>query len=67
MRLTVAGRKQRAALTMDDLLDNWHVLGEGWGHQAQAENHGIYGGNASHQPETGVKILRQKRNMDENT
>ena len=67
MRLTGVGRKQCAALAVDDLLDNRHVLGEGRGHQAQARNHGIYGGNASHQPEIGVKIWSQERNTDENT
>ncbi len=67
MRLTGVGWKQRAALAVDDLLDNCYILGQGWGRQAQAGHQGIYGGDASHQPETGVKIWSQERNMDENT
>lgn len=39
------------------------VLASAWSHRAQARNTGIRGGNASHQPGTRVKILR---NMDEN-
>lgn len=67
MRLTGVRRKQRAALAVDDLSDNWYILGDGCGRQAQARHHGIYGGNARYQPETGVKIWSQERNMDENT
>lgn len=67
MTLTGVGRKQRAALAVDDLLDNWYILGNRRGSQAQAGHQGIYGGNASHQPETGVKVWNRERNMDENT
>ncbi len=67
VRLTGVWRKQHAALAVDDLLHRCCILGEGRRHQAQARHHGIYGGNASHQPKTGVKVWNKERNVDEDT
>ncbi len=61
--LTGVGGEQGAALAVDDLLDKWHILGEGCGHHTEAGHHGIQGGNSSHHTKVGIKIWRQERNL----
>lgn len=61
--LTGVGGKQGAALAVDYLLDNWHILWEGCGHHTQAGHHGVQGGNSSHHTEAWVKIWKQERNL----
>ena len=63
--LTGVGRKQGAALAVDDLLNKWHILGEGGGHHTEARHHWIQGGNSSHHAEVWIKIWKQKRNKNE--
>lgn len=65
--LTGVGGEQGATLAVDDLLDNWKILGEGSGHHAEAGHHGIQGAYSSHHAEAGIKIWRQERHMNEFT
>lgn len=63
--LTRVGGEQGAALAVDDLFDNRHILGERCRHDTEAGHHGVHGGNSSHHTEVGVKIWRKERNMNE--
>lgn len=65
--LTGVRGEQGAALAVDDLFDNWYILGERCRHHAKAGHHGVHGGNSSHHTKVGVKIWRQGRNMNETT
>lgn len=56
--LTWVGREQGAALAVNDLLNDGHVLRDGRGHNAKAWHHGVHGGDARHHAEAGVKICR---------
>lgn len=63
--LTGVGGEQGAALAVDDLFDNWYILGERCRHHAKAGHHGVHRGNSSHHTKVGVKIWRQGRNINE--
>lgn len=68
MRLTGVWKKQRAALAVDDLLDNCCILGEGpGGARPRLGIMGFTGAMPVIRLETGVKLWSQERNMDENT
>lgn len=61
--LTWVGGEQGAALAVDDLLDNGHVLGERRGPHTEAGHHGIQGVNSSHHAEAGIKLCVSRRDI----
>lgn len=46
---------------MDDLLDNWQILGEGIEHHTEAGHHGIHGGDSTHHAKAGIEIWKQEK------